>query len=100
MDAPDVRIVQFPGVVPYLSKVSRRRRFGSYLSRRLFDKWASDQLGNIRLNACGNRTPTKFADGEAQLLERLRLQLFDPLSDEDISTNGAIPNGHDNFEVE
>ncbi len=29
------RLVAAPGVVPYLAKISRRRRFGSYLSRRL-----------------------------------------------------------------
>ena len=96
-----VRLVRSPGVIPYLSKVGRRRRFGSYLSRRLFDKWASDQLGVIRLNACGNRTPTKFADGEAQLLERLRLQLFHPIEDDPpIRMNGAISNGHDPLERE
>ena len=94
-DAAACRLVAAPGVVPYLAKISRRRRFGSYLSRRLYDKWNSDQLGQIRLNACGNRTPIRWADDEAGLLERLRLQLFHPLSDDEILTNGVKPNGHD-----
>ena len=94
-DAAAAQLVRAPGVVPYLAKISRRRRFGNWLSRRLYDKWASDQLGVIRLNACGNRRPTRWADDEAQLLERLRLSLFHPLSDDEILTNGVRkPNGH------
>ena len=90
------RLVAAPGVVPYLAKISRRRRFGSYLSRRLYDKWNSDTLGQIRLNSCGNRNPIRWAADESKLLERLRLSLFHPLSDDEIHTNGVRkPNGHD-----
>ena len=81
-------------MVPYLSKHSRRRRFGNWLSRELYARWASDQLGVIRLNNGGNRTPLRWLDSEADLLERLRQQIFHPLSDDEILTNGVKPNGH------
>ncbi len=99
-DEAAARLVQNPGALVYLAKVSRRRRFGSFLSRRLFDFFGSDFVGPIRLNAQGCRVPTKFAEGEAKLLERIRLQLFHPIEeDPPIRTNGAI-NGHDISEVE
>ncbi len=93
-DEAACRLVQAPGVIPYLSKHSRRRRFGNWLSRKLYARWASDQLGVIRLNNGGNRIQTRWADNEADLLERLRLQIFHPLSDDEILTNGVKPNGH------
>lgn len=88
------RLVETPGALVFLARIPRTRRLGTYVSRRFFDLFGQDRLGPIRLNAQGCRVPSKFADGEAQLMERVRTQAYHPLSPEDILT-GAKPNGHD-----
>ncbi len=70
-DRAAAKLARWPGSMVVISARARQRRFGDYLSRRLFDVVRVNSLGRVVLNAGGGGQARDFVAGEHDLLRSL-----------------------------